>query len=76
MILPNHLHCSYCCNRTLNKKIPNVDIDKDVFAKVIRASGENWLQVQFNLKDEDGYQAVHFFNIKYCPRCGRKLSEE
>lgn len=76
MINPNSLYCCYCHNKALNRKILNVDNDKDVYAKVIKATGENWLEVQFDLKDNDGYQAVHFFKINYCPKCGKKLEEK
>lgn len=70
---PENLYCKYCFKRGLNKKILNIDEDKDVYMKIVKGSKDIWLEVQFDLKDNDGYQAVHFFNIKYCPMCGRKL---
>ena len=61
--------CDYCAKRALNKEILNTDEDKDVYMKIVKGNGEVWLEVQFDLKDNDGYQAVHFFNITHCPMC-------
>lgn len=30
----------------------------------------------FECEDNDGYKPSQFFQINYCPMCGRKLREE
>ena len=63
--------CEYCYKK-LNKKIQDVDNDKEDEAKVIFLD-RPYLKVELDGTDSDGYKTVDFFEINYCPMCGRKL---
>ena len=64
--------CEYCEKRATNKKIPDVDNDENEEARVIFL-GRPFLKVELDGTDSDGYKTADFFQINYCPMCGRKL---
>lgn len=71
--------CKYCYKNINNEKIRDIDSDKESLVEIVRlpyfdhiAYG---LRVELDGKDEDGYKTLDFFDINYCPMCGRKLGE-
>ena len=64
--------CEYCNKKVRNKKIKDIDNDKEDGMFVVLLS-EPFANVELNAIDEDGYKASDFFKINYCPMCGRKL---
>lgn len=68
--------CEYCNKRADNKKQINIDNEYEEFYRVfLPPKQQPLLCVQLNAEDEDGYTATGYFNINYCPMCGRKLGE-
>lgn len=65
--------CEYCERRTCNKKIEDVDNDKEDEMDVCILGNVPMLKVELDAEDNDGYKATDFFMINYCPMCGRKL---
>jgi len=65
--------CKYCNKRASNKKIEDIDNDEQDFAQVVIFPDSAKLYVELDAEDNDGYKAGDFFDIKYCPMCGRKL---
>ena len=66
--------CEYCNKKVNNKKIKDVDNDKEDGIHVTFLD-EPYLNVELEATDEDGYKAEDFFRINYCPMCGRKLGD-
>lgn len=66
--------CEYCANRIRNKRIKDIDEDKEDWLEVIyqKVHG-HMIYVELEGTDIDGYKTVDFFKINYCPMCGRKL---
>lgn len=65
--------CEYCKKKANNKKIKDIDNDKKDFAQVVFLREPN-LYIELDAVDNDGYKACDFFEINYCPMCGRRLS--
>lgn len=63
--------CEYC-SKKINKKINDVDNDEEDEARVVFLDA-SYLKVELNGEDADGYKTSDFFEINYCPMCGRKL---
>jgi len=70
--------CEYCTTRASNKIIKDIDNDNEDRLEVVRlAAGTcNFLKVELDATDEDGYKAVDYFPILYCPMCGRKINRQ
>jgi hypothetical protein len=69
--------CKYCEKRVNNKKITDIDNDKEDWLEVIlQGYSGNMIYVELDGTDNDGYKTCDFFKINYCPMCGRKLREE
>ena len=66
--------CEYCNKRVNNKKIKDVDNDKEDGIHITFLD-KPYLNVELEATDKDGYKAEDFFRINYCPMCGRKLKE-
>ena len=69
--------CEYCKKIINNKRILDIDNDKETYIEI------NWqkilgymLYVEIEGQDNDGYKQSQFFQINYCPMCGRKLVKE
>ena len=67
--------CQYCDKKANNKKLKDIDNDKEDFGQVVFLREAN-LYIELNVTDCDGYKAFDFFEINYCPMCGRKLAED
>ena len=67
--------CKYCNKKANNKKIKDIDNDKEDFIQVVFLREAN-LYIELDAVDSDGYKACDFFEINYCPMCGRKLAED
>lgn len=66
--------CKYCNKRADNKVQYNIDDEKVEFYRVfLPPKQQPLLYVELNAEDEDGYKASSYFEINYCPKCGRKL---
>lgn len=67
--------CDYCDKKIRNKKIKDVDNNKLDWLEVIeqKKSFGHMLYVELDAVDSDGYKACDFFQINYCPMCGRRL---
>ena len=63
--------CEFC-SKKINKKINDVDNDEKDEARIVFLD-KPYLNVKLDGKDEDGYQVEDFFEINYCPICGKKL---
>ena len=64
--------CEYC------KKIINIDNEEETHMEIINKK-KSWgymLYVEIEGQDNDGYKPSQFFQINYCPMCGRKLVKE
>ena len=66
--------CEYCHKKINNKKIQDIDNDNEDSAEIV-IQHKNLLYIELNGEDEDGYKTCDFFEINYCPMCGRKLGE-
>ena len=66
--------CEYCHKKIKNKKIQDIDNDNEDSAEIV-IQHKNLLYIELNGKDENGYKTCDFFEINYCPMCGRKLGE-
>lgn len=67
--------CEYCEKRIKNKKILDIDNETVTHMEIINQE-KNWgymLYVEIEGQDNDGYKPSQFFQILYCPMCGRKL---
>lgn len=64
--------CEYCGKRASNKPIKDVDDDTEDKITVVFLRSP-MLNVELDAEDADGYKASDFFEINYCPMCGRKL---
>ena len=60
--------CEYCNKRVNNKKIKDVDNDKEDGIHITFVD-KPYLNVELEATDEDGYKAEDFFRINYCPMC-------
>ena len=67
--------CEYCNKKANNKKLKDIDNDKEDFGQVVFLREPN-LYIELDATDSDGYKACDFFEIKFCPMCGRKLAED
>ena len=66
--------CEYCKKIVNNKKIKDIDNDKEDFLEILYQDMlGNMIHVELDGKDEDGYKTSDFFQINYCPMCGRKF---
>ena len=65
--------CEYCNKRASNKKIEDIDNDEQDFAQVVIFLDNAKLYIELDAEDSDGYKASDFFDINYCPMCGKKL---
>lgn len=63
--------CEYCDKKIRNKKIKDIDNDKEDWLEIIeqRLSHGPMIYVELDAKDNDGYKACDFFQINYCPMC-------
>ena len=66
--------CEYCEKKANNKKMQDIDNDIKDFIRVVFLPDAK-LHVQLDAVDADGYVAIDFFDIRYCPMCGRRLGE-
>lgn len=67
--------CEYCEKRIKNKKILDIDNETETHIEIINQE-KSWghmLYVEIEGTDNDGYKPSQFFQISYCPMCGRKL---
>lgn len=60
--------CEYCNKRINNKKIKDVDNDKEDGIHITFLD-KPYLNVELETTDENGYKAEDFFRINYCPMC-------
>ena len=61
-----------------NKKILDIDNEEETHMEIINQK-KSWgymLYVEIEGQDNDGYKPSQFFQINYCPMCGRKLVKE
>lgn len=65
--------CEYCNKKANNKKIKDIDNDKEDFGQVVFIS-EPYLYIELDATDSDGYKACDFFKINFCPKCRTKIS--
>lgn len=68
--------CEYCNKIIQNKKIKDIDNDKEDWLEIIfqKVHG-SMIYVELDGKDSDGYKTADFFEINYCPMCGRRLEK-
>lgn len=68
--------CKYCDKKINNEKIRDIDNDNEVWLEIIYQSVHgSMIYVELDGTDNDGYKTADFFNINYCPMCGRKLGD-
>ena len=67
--------CQYCNKKANNKKLKDIDNGKETFGQVVFLEKPN-LYIELDATDNDGYKACDFFEIHYCPICGRKLEDD
>ena len=69
--------CKYCEKKINNKKIKDIDNEEETHMEIIqqKLSFGPMLYVEIAGEDEDGYKPSQFFQINYCPMCGRKLEK-
>lgn len=70
--------CEYCEKIINNKRILDIDNEKETHMEIINQK-KSWgymLYVEIEGKDNDGYKPSQFFQINYCPMCGRRLVKE
>lgn len=66
--------CEYCKKIINNKRILDIDDDKETYIEIVRQEAFGYmLYVEIEGQDNDGYKPSQFFQINYCPMCGRKL---
>lgn len=70
--------CRYCEKKINNKKIKDIDNEEETHMEIIqqKLSFGPMLYVEIAGEDEDGYKPSQFFQINYCPMCGRKLEKD
>lgn len=69
--------CEYCNKRADNKKQINIDNEFEEFYRVFLPPNQKALLcVELDAEDKDGYKATGYFQINYCPMCGRKFVKE
>lgn len=63
--------CEYCNKKINNKKIIDIDNDKDTHIEIVnqKLSFGPMLYVEIEGEDLDGYKPSQFFQINYCPMC-------
>lgn len=69
--------CEYCNKKVNNRKILDIDNEKETHMEIINQK-ETWghmLYIEIEGEDKDGYKPSQFFQINYCPICGRNLKE-
>ena len=67
--------CEYCKKIINNKRILDIDNEEETHMEIINQK-KSWgymLYVEIEGQDNDGYKPSQFFQINYCPMCGRKL---
>lgn len=68
--------CEYCDKKINNKKIKDIDNDENDWLEIIHQPVHgSMIFVELDGIDEDGYKTADFFEINYCPMCGRKLGK-
>lgn len=70
--------CEYCKKIINNKRILDIDNEEETYMEIINQK-KSWgymLYVEIEGQDNDGYKPSQFFQINYCPMCGRKLVKE
>ena len=68
--------CEYCQRgKVINKMIKDIDNDEEEFAQIVFLP-EPLLRVDLDGEDKDGYKVSDYFEINYCPMCGRKLEDK
>lgn len=70
--------CEYCKKIIKNKRILDIDNEEETHMEIINQK-RSWgymLYVEIEGQDNDGYKPSQFFQINYCPMCGRKLIEQ
>ena len=65
--------CEYCNKKANNKKLKDIDNDKEDFGQVVFLREPN-LYIELDATDSDGYKACDFFEINFCPMCRTKTS--
>ncbi len=69
--------CEYCEKIINNKRILDIDNDKETYIEIDWQKAFGYmLYVEIEGQDNDGYKPSQFFQINYCPMCGRKLVKE
>lgn len=70
--------CEYCGKIINNQKILDIDNEEETHMEIINQKnlGGYMLYVEIEGQDNDGYKPSQFFQINYCPMCGRKLGKE
>lgn len=69
--------CEYCKKIINNKRILDIDDDKETYIEIDWQPAFGYmLYVEIEGQDNDGYKSSQFFQINYCPMCGRKLIKE
>ena len=67
--------CEYCIGNIRNKKIKDIDNDKEDWIEIIfQKIHGSMLYVELDGKDNDGYKTADFFEINYCPKCRKKIT--
>lgn len=62
--------CEYCNKKIRNKKMKNIDNDKEEWQEIVEQSVHgHMLYIELDATDNDGYKACSFFQINYCPMC-------
>lgn len=64
--------CEYCNKKVRNKKFQDIDNDKEDSMSIVFLD-RVYLEVELDAIDEDGYKALDYFEINYCPKCGKKV---
>ena len=68
--------CEYCEKIIRNKKIKDIDNDKEDWIEIVKHKERTMLYVELDGIDDDGYKTSDFFLVNYCPMCGRKLGDD
>lgn len=70
--------CEYCKKTINNKRILDIDNEEETHIEIINQEKSlgYMLYVEIDGQDSDGYKPSQFFQINYCPMCGRKLIEQ
>lgn len=64
--------CRYCDKRALNRAIRDIDNNKES-SIIVSKLQTPVLRVELDGVDEEGHKLVDFFEIAYCPMCGKHL---